>query len=147
MKKKFKDTTVGKIIIGATSLIPGVGEPLSEVLKGVATPLEALKHIQESGLPKEDKYKLTELLINADAEEQSNITKRWQADLSSDSWLSKNIRPLILAFFSLAYVIGWYFDYDTININSIMLLILGGYFGARSIEKVINNRYPYQKQK
>lgn len=135
-KKPFKETVVGKILIGASSLIPGVGPALAEVLSGSSTPLEALSLIQGSQATPEDKHRLTELLLKADAQEQTNVTRRWEADAMSDSWLSKNVRPLTLAFFSVIYAIGWFNGDDISEVNGLMMLIVGGYFGARATEKV-----------
>ena len=135
-KKKFKDTTVGKILIGASSLIPGVGPALADALSGSSTPLEAIKKIQDSQASPEDKHRLTELLLKADADEAAEVTKRWQADAMSDSWLSKNVRPASLVLFSIAYVIGWFQGLPLDQVNGVMMLIFGGYFGARAVEKV-----------
>ncbi|MCH9666168.1 MAG: hypothetical protein K0U41_10045 [Gammaproteobacteria bacterium] len=135
-KKKFKDSVVGKVLIAASSLVPGVGPALSEVLQGSQTPLEAIKLIGDSQATPEDKHRLTEILLKADAEEQQNVTRRWEADATSDSWLSKNVRPLTLVFFSLIYGIGWFNGDDVTQLNGLMMLIVGGYFGARATEKV-----------
>ena len=137
MKKKWNNTTVGKILIGATSLIPGVGPALAETLRGVTSPLEALQSIQASSATPEDKHRLTELLLKADAEEQRNVTRRWEADAMSDSYLSKNVRPAILILFSVSFLVGWYLEYPLDDMKALMMLILGGYFGARSVEKVM----------
>ena len=74
------------------------------------------------------------------------VTKRWQSDMQSDSWLSKNIRPLSLAFLTLTlfiYIIldssikGFIISDNWIDLlSSLLLLVYGGYFGARSVEKV-----------
>ena len=135
-KKKFKDTTVGKILIGASSLIPGVGPALADALNGSTTPLEALKVIQDSQATPAEKKSLQELLLKADADEAAEVTKRWQADAMSDSWLSKNVRPASLVLFSIAYVIGWFQGLPLDQVNGVMMLIFGGYFGARAVEKV-----------
>ena len=135
-KKKFKDTTVGKILIGASSLIPGVGPALAEALQGTTTPLEALKTIRDSQATPEDKHRLEELLLKADADEAAEVTKRWQADAMSDSWLSKNVRPASLVLFSIAYVVGWFHGLDVDSVNMVMMVIFTGYFGSRATEKV-----------
>jgi len=70
-----------------------------------------------------------------DMVEMQEVTKRWEADLNSDNKLSKNVRPLTLIFFSVAYVIGWYLDYSLENITGLLSLIVGAYFGGRSYEK------------
>tara|TARA_R110000822_G_scaffold298425_1_gene421126 strand:+ start:382 stop:792 length:411 start_codon:yes stop_codon:yes gene_type:complete len=84
--------------------------------------------------------------IEADIKEQEELSKRHAADMASDSWLSKNIRPITL----MAILSGYFvfammsaFGYDT-NQNYVELLgqwgiiIMSFYFGGRSIEKVFN---------
>ena len=92
-KKKFKETTVGKLLLGAASVI---NPTLSNVLQGVTTPQEAIAEITKSDAPKEDKIKLQQLIYDQQNKEIEAITSRWKADSMSDSWLSKNVRPLVL---------------------------------------------------
>lgn len=84
--------------------------------------------------------------LQQDVIEMQEVTKRWQYDMSSDSWLSKNIRPLSLAFLTATLFIYIILD-SSINgfsineswidlLSSLLLLVYGGYFGARSVEKV-----------
>jgi len=92
-----------------------------------------------------DKEMLLEELRH-DMIEMQETTKRWVADMSSDSWLSKNIRPLSLAFLTLTLFIYIILDssLDGFKINSnwidllssLLLLVYGGYFGMRSAEKI-----------
>lgn len=84
--------------------------------------------------------------IQADMTEQQEITKRQQADMASDSWLSKNIRPMTL----IAILCGYFFfafasifDYDTKTAYVELLgqwgmLIMSFYFGGRTLEKIID---------
>ena len=74
-------------------------------------------------------------LLDQDITEMQEVTKRWESDLASDNVLSKNVRPLTLIFFSVAYVVGWYLDYSLENITGLLSLIVGAYFGGRSYEK------------
>ena len=84
--------------------------------------------------------------LQQDVIEMQEVTKRWQYDMSSDSWLSKNIRPLSLAFLTLTlfiYIIldssinGFIIDKAWIDLlSSLLLLVYCGYFGMRSVEKV-----------
>ena len=67
--------------------------------------------------------------------EMEAVTRRWEADAKSDSWLSKNVRPLTLIFITFVYTIGFFLKYELDNINQILLLIIGAYFGGRSFEK------------
>ena len=84
--------------------------------------------------------------INADMEEQQELTKRQQADMASDSWLSKNIRPMTLIAILFAYFLFAFmsaFDYDA-NQSYVELLgqwgmlIMSFYFGGRTLEKIID---------
>lgn len=87
--------------------------------------------------------------IEQDILEMKEVSKRWEYDMSSDSWLSKNIRPLTLAFLTATlfiYIIldssleGFKIDSNWIDLlSSVLLLVYGGYFGARSVEKVTKN--------
>lgn len=84
--------------------------------------------------------------LNADMAEQQELTKRQQADMASDSWLSKNIRPMTL----IAILCGYFFfafasifDYDTKSAYVELLgqwgmLIMSFYFGGRTLEKIID---------
>lgn len=88
--------------------------------------------------------------LKQDVTEMEEVTKRWQSDMQSDSWLSKNIRPLSLAFLTIAlflYIIldsaleGFKIDNAWIDLlSSLLLLVYGGYYGARAVEKVTKIR-------
>jgi hypothetical protein len=83
--------------------------------------------------------------INADIAESQEITKRWQADMSSDSWLSKNIRPLALIAIFLAYFLFTAMSAFGYNAQESYVNLLGSwgqivflaYFGGRTVEKVM----------
>jgi hypothetical protein len=85
--------------------------------------------------------------LEQDIIEMQEVTKRWQSDMSSDSYWSKNIRPLSLAFLTVTlfiYIIldssieGFKIDSNWIDLlSSLLLLVYGGYFGARSAEKIV----------
>ena len=84
--------------------------------------------------------------LEQDVAEMQEVTKRWDSDMSSDSWLSKNIRPLSLAFLTLSlfiYVIldsslkSFKIDAQWISLlGNLLMLVYGGYFGARTLEKI-----------
>jgi hypothetical protein len=84
--------------------------------------------------------------LEMDVVEMQEVTKRWESDMSSDSWLSKNIRPLSLAFLTISlfiYIIldssinGFIIQANWIDLlSSLLLVVYGGYFGMRSVEKV-----------
>lgn len=94
--------------------------------------------------------KLAELNVDLEAykTEQNNLTERLKADMSSDSWLSKNIRPLTLVFILVAYstfAMMSAFDLETRGAYVELLgqwgmLIMSFYFGGRTLEKIIDMR-------
>jgi len=127
-------------------------EVAPEILKiaGNVTGIEALEQLADKistnkTLSEIDKQMLLEEL-RFDMIEMQEVTKRWQYDMQSDSWLSKNIRPLSLAFLTCSlfvYIIldscleGFKIAKEWINLlSSLLLLVYGGYFGARSMEKI-----------
>ena len=142
-KKKFKETTVGKLLFGAASMIKPT---LGKVLSGVSTPQEAIAEISKSKIPNEDKIKLQQMIYDQQNKEIESITSRWKADAASDSWLSKNVRPLVLVWcivvFSLAGIldsiesvpfhIGATWN-DTFE--KVMMAVVLAYFGGRTAEK------------
>ncbi len=101
-------------------------------------------------LTKEEKQEfemnLKKLFIEAEADMQLNVTKRWKADMMSDSWLSKNVRPLVLIFLVLSTVLLIFIDAAGVNfhveekwtdlLQIVLITVIGAYFGGRSIEKV-----------
>jgi len=142
-KKKFKETTVGQLLFGAASVI---NPTLGNVLQGVTSPKEAIAAITKSDAPADDKIKLQQIIFEQQNKEIEAITSRWQADSMSDSWLSKNVRPLVLVWciviFSLAGILD---SIETLpfHINElwndtfekIMMSVVLAYFGGRTTEK------------
>ncbi len=143
-KKSFKDTTVGQLLFGAASVI---NPTLGNVLQGLTSPKEAIEAITKSDISADDKIKLQQLIHEQQNKEIQAITSRWEADSMSDSWLSKNVRPLVLVWciviFSLAGILD---SVESIpfQINSlwndtfekVMMAVVLAYFGGRSGEKV-----------
>jgi hypothetical protein len=90
--------------------------------------------------------KLAEL--NADNIEAQEISKRWQADMASDSWLSKNIRPMTLVYLLTAFILMAVLDGYGFKISESYVTLLGqwgmlvmtAYFGGRSLEKIMDMR-------
>jgi hypothetical protein len=142
-KKKFKDTTVGQLLFGAASVI---NPTLGNVLQGLTSPKEALAAITKSDVSAEDKIKLQQIIYDQQNKEIESITSRWQADSISDSWLSKNVRPLVLVWciviFSLAGILDS-IESLPFHINElwndtfekIMMSVVLAYFGGRTTEK------------
>jgi hypothetical protein len=91
--------------------------------------------------------------IEADIAEQQELTKRHEADMASDSWLSKNIRPLSLIGLFVAYLVFAFmsaFDMDTNESYTMLLgqwgqLAFGFYFGSRGLEKIAEIRASAKK--
>ena len=145
-KKKFKDTTIGKLLLGAAKVI---NPTLGNVLEGVVSPSEAIKEITKSNISVEDKIKLQQLIHDQQNKEMEEVTRRWVSDNKTDSYLTKNIRPLTLAFLTATlfiYIIldssvkGFSIDSNWIDLlSSLLLLVYGGYFGMRSAEKITKN--------
>lgn len=131
MKKKFKDTKVGKFLIGKGGLFDSLSNNIPD--KGF---LGLLKNLisKDNSLSIQDKETALKLL-EIDSIELQEVTKRWQSDLTSDSFLSKNVRPMTLIFFSVAYVVGWFLEYPLDSISGVITVIIGAYFGSRGLEK------------
>ena len=117
---------------GASKLVESVGGVLDNVITTKDEKLEA-------------KRKLKELILSHEAEMERNITDRWQADMNSDSWLSKNVRPIILIFLVVSTVLMIFIDAGTIQftveekwtdlLQLVLITVIGAYFGGRSLEK------------
>jgi len=118
---------------GATELIKGVGGVIDNLHTSKEEKLEAERKIQT-------------LIANHEVEMEKNITDRWTMDMKSDSWLSKNIRPLVLVFLVVSTVLMIFIDAGTINfvvedkwtdlLQLVLITVIGAYFGGRSLEKV-----------
>lgn len=144
-KKKFKDTKVGKFLLGSgSSIVDTVGDllPNSGVL-GIVKNLIA----KDETLPPEDKEKAMKLL-ELDQIELQEVSKRWESDMKSDSWLSKNTRPMTLIY--LKVVTSLYIILDSLDIafdideswvellKTLLVTIYVAYFGSRGFEKYTN---------
>lgn len=92
--------------------------------------------------------------LEADMNEQNNVSERWKADLASDSWLSKNIRPLsLIAIFTGYFLFAMMsaFGYEANEAYVTLLgnwgmLVFGAYFGSRSLEKVAQMKYKAEEK-
>lgn len=91
--------------------------------------------------------------LNADVIESQELTKRLQADMGSDSWLSKNIRPMTLVFILTTYTVFGLMSAWDIEVNSNYvellgqwgMLIMSFYFGGRTLEKIIDMKSKREK--
>ena len=116
----------------------------TELVKGVGDVIDNLHTSKEEKLAAELKVK--ELISNYEVEMEKTITDRWKADMNSDSWLSKNIRPMTLAFLVISTVLMIFIDAGTIEfivedkwtdlLQIVLITVIGAYFGGRSLEKV-----------
>ena len=116
----------------------------AELVKGVGGVIDNLHTSGEEKLEAERKIK--ELIANYEVEMEKNITSRWEADLKSDSWLSKNVRPLVLIFLIVCTMLLIFIDAGALNfevksswvdlLQLVLITVIGAYFGGRSLEKV-----------
>ena len=126
--------------LGLGKLFSGGAGELVESVGGV---LDNLTTSKEEKL--EAKRKMKELIANHEAAMEQNITDRWNADMNSDSWLSKNVRPLVLIFLVVCTVLLIFIDAGSINfvveekwtdlLQLVLITVIGAYFGGRSFEK------------
>jgi len=116
----------------------------AELVKGVGGVIDNLHTSAEEKLEAERKIK--ELVANYQIEMEKNITSRWEADLKSDSWLSKNVRPMVLIFLIVCTMLLIFIDAGAIKfdvkdsyidlLQLVLITVIGAYFGGRSLEKV-----------
>ena len=144
-KNGGKGTFFGNLWRGVVKNNIPMGETIVAAIDG-GNPIDVIKAITEDKeIPVKDKETMLADL-EQDVMEMEEVTKRWSSDMSSDSWLSKNIRPLSLAFLTITLFIYVILDssLDTFKIDSewisllgnLLMLVYGGYFGARTLEKI-----------
>ena len=114
------------------------------VVKQVGDVLDKLTTTKEEKLAAQQK--IEEVLLKAESQAQEQVTRRWEADMKSDNWLSKNIRPLICIFLTVIFVVLSMFDGNvggfTIQqsyvpiYQTLLITVYGAYFAGRSIEKI-----------
>ncbi len=142
MKKKFNETKVGAFL---SKVAPGILDIAGDVLPdaGLFGLVKNLIH-KDPVLPAEDKEKAL-MLLEQDMTEMQEITKRWESDMKSDSYLSKNTRPLTLIFLTVSLVIFILLDGFDISfsidggwvdlLKSLLITVYVAYFGSRGAEK------------
>ena len=126
-------SVLGKIFSGGAA----------DLVKGVGGVIDSLHTSTEEKLAAENKIK--ELIANYEVEMEKNITSRWKADMNSDSWLSKNVRPLVLIFLVVCTMLLIFIDAGKLQFNVkdsyidllqlVLITVIGAYFGGRSFEK------------
>jgi hypothetical protein len=96
------------------------------------------------------KNKLQEIVNEHQAIVEQEVSKRWQADMNSDSWLSKSIRPLVMAWLVVATTLLIFIDAGVITfvvedkwvdlLQIVLITVIGAYFGSRGLEKIKNGK-------
>ena len=144
-RKKIKDTKVGVWLKDkAPAVLDTVGDLLPD--NGALGVVKRLIDL-EPNMTAQEKMEFEKMLLDYEANAQDNVTERWKADMMSDSWLSKNIRPMMLTFLVLSFTIFALFDsIDKINFSVkdvyvdtmgiLMTTAFTAYFAGRSYEKV-----------
>ena len=117
------------------------------VIKQVGDVIDNLSTSEEERLAA--KQAMEEVLMQAESQAQEQVTRRWEADMKSDNWLSKNIRPLICIFLTAMFVIISIFDGNAGGFSiapayipiyqTLLITVYGAYFAGRSIEKIKKN--------
>ena len=115
----------------------------ADLVKGIGGVVDNLHTSKEEKLAAEQKVK--ELIAKYETDMEANITDRWKSDMNSDSWLSKNVRPLVLVFLVISTVLMIFIDAGAISfvveekwtdlLQLVLMTTIGAYFGGRSFEK------------
>ena len=115
-----------------------------DLVEGEGGVIDNLHTSKEEKLDAERKVK--ELISNYEVEMEKQITDRWKSDMNSDSWLSKNVRPMTLVFLVISTMLMIFIDAGMISFNVedkwtdllqlVLITVIGAYFGGRSLEKV-----------
>ena len=118
---------------GATELVKEVGNVVDDLTTSDEERLLA-------------KQKLEQMIFDFESKMQEEVSERWKADMQSDSWLSKNVRPLTLMFLVVSTVLMIFIDAGAINfvvdanwkdlLQVVLITVIGAYFGGRSYEKI-----------
>tara|TARA_R110000796_G_scaffold17226_7_gene53217 strand:+ start:1307 stop:1699 length:393 start_codon:yes stop_codon:yes gene_type:complete len=114
-----------------------------DLIEGVGGVIDDLHTSKEEKLAAELKVK--ELVASYEVQMEKEISARWSADMKSDSWLSKNVRPMVLIFLVVSTVLLMFIDAGVINfvveakwtdlLQLVLITVIGAYFGGRSLEK------------
>ena len=119
---------------GASDLIGSIGGVVDDLTTSKEEKLEAERKIKE-------------LVSNYEVEMEKTITDRWKSDMASDSWMSKNVRPMVLIFLVVSTVLMIFIDAGALSfeveakwtdlLQLVLITVIGAYFGGRTIEKKI----------
>ena len=115
----------------------------ADLVKGVGGVIDNQHTSKEEKLAAEQK--IQKLISDYETKMEANITDRWKSDMNSDSWLSKNVRPMVLIFLVVCTVLMIFIDAGTIHfeveekwtdlLQLVLITVIGAYFGGRSFEK------------
>ena len=115
----------------------GVIEKVGNVIDNLSTSKEEAMAAKKA---------IKEVMLKAESQAQEQVTRRWEADMKSDNWLSKNIRPLICIFLTAMFVVISIFDGNLGGFSiqpsyipiyqTLLITVYGAYFAGRSIEKI-----------
>ena len=143
MSKKFKNTKVGQFLSKAA---PGIIDIASDVLPSAGV-FGLVKNLitKDENLPTEFKEKAL-MLLEQDMIEMQEVSKRWESDMKSDSWLSKNTRPMCLIFLSIMTIsFIWVDSHESLSftveqewislLKTLVTTVYVAYFGSRGAEK------------
>ena len=133
---------LGGMAITALANKFGVSDSVDAVAKAIAGDPQAAQKIAETEL------EFAKLAVDAMKNEDNNVSTRWNADMASDSWLSKNIRPMSLVAIFIGYFLFAMMSAFGLNANEAYvtllgqwgMLIMGAYFGGRTVEKLAEMR-------
>ena len=142
-KKTFKETKIGAFLANkAPKVLAAIGDVLPDqgglgVVKNIISSDTKIKAVD-----KEKAMKLIEL----DMQELKEVSSRWRSDMKSDSWLSKNTRPLALVFLTVSAVLMMAVDSFHLQFNvdeewivllkTLLVTVYVAYFGSRGAEKI-----------
>jgi len=134
-RKKFKDTKVGQFLLGKSGLVKAIGDVMPD--KGLLGIVKNLIN-NDPELPQQDKD-VALALLKQDIVEAQEISKRWESDMTSDSWLSKNTRPMTLIFLTVSLIVFILLDSFNIEfgidsgwidlLKSLLITVYVAYFG------------------
>tara|TARA_Y100000401_G_scaffold69330_1_gene55527 strand:+ start:1711 stop:2124 length:414 start_codon:yes stop_codon:yes gene_type:complete len=123
-----------------SKIFGNAGGAVVDKLAGVAD-----KFIRTKDEKAEFEKEMTEILIDAEAAIQKNVTERWKADLEHGNWLTRSVRPLVFIFLIVATVLMIFIDSGSIDfkveekwtdlLQLVLMTTIGAYFGGRSVEK------------
>ena len=144
-RKKFKDTKDGQFLLGKSGIVNSLSEVLPD--RGLLGMVKNLIKGDKELTPVDKETALK--LLEQDMIEMQEVTKRWAADMASDSWLSKNTRPLSLIFLTvMTMALIWVDSHNYVDftvgeewiglLKTLTITVYVAYFGSRGAEKVGN---------